>query len=107
MDRKLVTARGEEIELHILADARAEIKLTGAELLTLDIEKRRTSVVCTSGTLWLTQPGDLNDHVLEAGQSFTINKPGTVLVQGLPAGKMRILPRPGSAAAPLNGAHLN
>lgn len=94
MDQKLINARGEKLELHILPDVRAEIDLAGAELLTLDVEERRASVVCTAGTLWLTQPGDLNDHVLEAGQTFTINKPGTVLVQGMPAGKMRILPRP-------------
>jgi hypothetical protein len=97
MDHKLVNARGEKMDVHISPDVRSEIGLTGTELLTLDIEEHRTSVVCTQGVLWLTQLGDLNDHVLKAGQSFTISAPGAVLVQGVPAGKMRILPRPDSA----------
>jgi hypothetical protein len=87
-----------ELDVRILPDVRAEIDLNGAELLTLDVEPRCASITCTEGTLWLTQQNDQNDHVLKTGQSFTVLHAGTVLVQGMPAGKARILP-PASVAA--------
>ena len=75
----------------IIPDIRSEIDLEGTELLKLDLEQPHASVLCTAGTLWLTQQGDPQDHFLEAGQAFTLNQRGTVLVQGLPCGKARIL----------------
>jgi hypothetical protein len=48
--------------------------------------------MCTTGMLWLTQQSDLNDHLIKAGQLFTIDQRGIVLVQGLPFGKVLILP---------------
>ena len=75
----------------IIPDVRSEIDLEGLELLKLDLEQPRASVLCTSGHLWLTQQGDPQDHLLAAGQTFILNQRGTVLVQGLPCGKARIL----------------
>ncbi len=74
----------------IIPDVRSEIELDGTELLKLDLEQPRASVLCTAGTLWLTQQGDPEDHLLEAGQLFTLSHRGTVLVQGVPCGKARI-----------------
>ena len=88
-----------DLDVRILPDVRAEIDLNGAELLSLSVEQRRTRmIICTEGTLWLTQQDDQNDHVLKPGQSFAVVHNGTVLVQGLPAGKARIMP-PTSLAA--------
>ena len=39
------------------------------------------SIVCHSGTVWVTQDGDLRDVVLHAGQSFMLNRKGPALVQ--------------------------
>ena len=75
----------------IIRDNRAEICLEGLELLKLETGQPRKSVMCTAGTLWLTQQGDPDDHLLAVGQSFTPNHRGTILVQGLPYGKARIL----------------
>ena len=68
---------------------RSGINLDGLELLKLDFRQPGANVMCTTGTLWLTQQGDPDDHLLEAGQSFTLDQRGTVLVQGLPCGQSR------------------
>jgi hypothetical protein len=52
----------------------------------------------TTGTLWLTQQGDPDDHLLEVGQSFTLDQRGTALVQGLPCGKAVIRVSPEKVA---------
>jgi hypothetical protein len=74
----------------IIYDIHSAIDLEGSELLKLQFGQPGASVMCTTGILWLTQQGDLNDHLLKAGQSFTLSQPGTVLVQGLPCGKVLI-----------------
>jgi uncharacterized protein YaiE (UPF0345 family) len=38
------------------------------------------SLRCVSGALWVTEAGDPVDHVLEAGQSFTIGANANVVV---------------------------
>jgi hypothetical protein len=60
-------------------------------LLKLVFGQLGACVRCISGTLWLTQESDLHDHILKAGQSFTLDHEGIVLVQGLPCGKALIL----------------
>lgn len=39
------------------------------------------SIVCDSGTVWVTQNGDPRDIILRAGKSFTIDRNGLALVQ--------------------------
>lgn len=39
------------------------------------------SIVCDSGTVWVTQDGDPRDIILRAGDSFTIDRNGPALVQ--------------------------
>ena len=75
----------------VIPDIRSEINLEGLELLKLEFWQPHTRVMCTTGTLWLTQQGDPRDHFLKARQSYTLDQGGTVLVQGLPCGKARIL----------------
>ena len=36
-----------------------------------------------SGTLWITQQGDMKDYVIEAGKNFWVTKSGAVVVQAL------------------------
>jgi hypothetical protein len=76
----------------IIPDIHSEIDLVDSELLKLDPGQPGTRVMCIASTLWLTQQCDLNDHLIKAGQSFTIDKWGIVLIQGLPCGKVFILP---------------
>jgi hypothetical protein len=99
--RSKINARQMEAEV-IIADLRSEIDLEGSELLRLELGQPGTRMMCLSGTLWLTQPDDLHDHLLRAGQAFILDQPGIVLVQGLPCGKARILKMLPEPAYPKN-----
>ena len=95
MDPYMGKNKGRELEVQVVIPGnRPEIDLDGAELLRLELRQPGAWVLCTAGILWLTQQGDPDDHFLTTGQSFTLTRPGTVLVQGLPCGKACIL-RPG------------
>ncbi len=92
MNNRRRRINGSEMDVQvIISDVRAEIDLEGSELLKLEVGQPGARVMCTGGTLWLTQPGDPHDHLLKAGQSLSLNRRGVVLVQGLPRGKARIL----------------
>jgi Protein of unknown function (DUF2917) len=41
------------------------------------------TLVLFSGEVWLTQEGDRADHVLSAGESFALERPGVAIVQAL------------------------
>ncbi len=58
----------------------------------MDGDSRGVRLICLDGIVWVTQPADAIDYVLSAGQSFTVTHPGTVLVQGLPEGHLRLAP---------------
>ena len=40
-------------------------------------------IACHSGSIWVTQEGDLRDIILGAGESFALERKGPVLVQAL------------------------
>jgi len=74
----------------VLPDIHSEIQLKGTEMLKLRSEQPGMVILCTSGALWLTQPGDLHDHILKAGEAFQLYRQGTVLVQGMPRGDVLV-----------------
>jgi hypothetical protein len=91
MDSRRKRLNGSEMKIQVtIGDIRSEIDLDGLELLKLEFGEPGTQVTCTTGTLWLTQQGDPHDHILKAGQSFSLDQPGIILVQGLPRGKVLI-----------------
>jgi hypothetical protein len=49
-----------------------------------------TSIECLRGRIWITEPGEPDDIVLEVGQSFTISRGGVVVMQGLSQGSVGI-----------------
>ena len=58
-------------------------------------------VECLDGSVWITQDGDPRDVVLEAGEGFTLDRPGTALVYALADARVAVQ-RP---AVPM--AHVN
>jgi hypothetical protein len=64
---------------------------------------RGLAIECSEGTLWVTQEGDHQDHVLEAGQRFVVARRGSVVVEALSDSRLRIAPPLESVAAPSYG----
>lgn len=58
------------------------------------------SVICHSGSVWVTQDGDSRDVILRAGESFTLDRNGPALVQAFEQGAISIAR---SALQPRNG----
>jgi len=60
-----------------------EVTLAKHKMWSIEGDRRGDVVSCKSGTLWITQEGDLKDYILEAGRDFWVTKPGTIVVQAL------------------------
>ena len=43
----------------------------------------RVAITALKGSVWITQDGDINDHVLGAGQTFRVSGDGPVVVAAL------------------------
>ncbi len=63
--------------------ALTEITLPKHKMWNLEGDRRGDVISCLSGTLWVTQEGDMKDYVVAAGRNFWVTKPGTVIVQAL------------------------
>ena len=50
----------------------------------------RTAVTVKRGTVWVTQDGNLKDHVLQAGQTMRIQGNETVIVSALRASELAL-----------------
>jgi hypothetical protein len=42
-----------------------------------------TEIRCLEGMLWITQEGDLIDHIIERGDKFVVDRKGKVVLQGM------------------------
>jgi hypothetical protein len=63
--------------------ALTEITLPKHKMWTIEGDRRGDVISCLSGTLWVTQEGDLKDYVVESGRNFWVTKPGAIVVQAL------------------------
>ncbi len=55
------------------------VRLNTGELLDIN-DGEGFTVECLEGAVWITQSNDPRDIVLNAGQSFVLDKPGLALV---------------------------
>lgn len=60
--------------------------------------RRGARIESRSGSVWVTQNGDLRDVVLNAGEAHVLDREGPVLVQALDAAQVMV--QPAEAAAP-------
>lgn len=59
------------------------LRLCRDAMIRLDGDVMGTVVSCRKGVLWLTQTGNPGDHLIRAGEAFSIDGPGAVLVSAL------------------------
>ena len=77
-----------------------EILLQKNELLDLGAGLRNVEIICRSGRCWLTQTGDLRDHVLSPGKRMRVCSRGRVLVTASAECRLLLLaPAVGAAAS--------
>ena len=55
------------------------VRLNAGELLDIN-DGEGFTVECLEGAIWITQSNDPRDIVLNAGQSFVLDRPGLALV---------------------------
>ena len=60
-----------------------EIHLKKNELLAFAGTSQKLRVSCLTGTVWLTQQSDQNDHILLAGTSFSVNCKKMIVIVAL------------------------
>ena len=53
------------------------------EMIRLDGDVAGSVILCRKGVLWLTQTGTPGDHLIRAGEAFSIRRGGVVLVSAL------------------------
>jgi hypothetical protein len=61
------------------------LSLCRDELIRLDNDVAGRVIACRKGVLWLTQTGTPGDHLIRAGEAFSIDRPGVVLISALAA----------------------
>ena len=59
------------------------INLETEEAQKLDAVRPGTVIRCQDGILWITQDGDRDDHILKAGDTFTVTRKGNIVLQAL------------------------
>ncbi len=67
-----------------------DVSLSDGELFALSGDRRGTRLQSLEGGFWVTQLGDPEDHWLRPGQTFVISRKGTVVVMGMPQGRLRV-----------------
>jgi len=80
--------------------AHGVIQLTAGRPLALR-GARNVELECIEGAVWLTLEGEPADYLLAAGERKRIARGGLVLVEGNPAGVIRLA---GTASAAVRGA---
>ena len=58
------------------------IALETGQVVTLD-DARGTRIVTRVGTVWVTEEGEARDHVVDAGDTLVVARPGRTVVQAL------------------------
>lgn len=93
MQYTIQNPRGALIGRKVLAARREQgthITLECGELFRLEGDPRGQVVQVVEGRVWLTQSGDGLDVILEQGQSYRIPGRELLLMQGLPAARIRL-----------------
>ena len=73
-------------------DAETVVELRAGQLWRADGNNCWRAIMCREGVIWITQNGDVQDHVITAGEMFLVSQPGKVIVQALIDARMEVTP---------------
>ena len=66
------------------------VTLRKTDVYELDCRARNPVIKCLGGRVWITQKGDFEDYFIKQGQTFNVDQPGKVVVQGFPYGTFAV-----------------
>jgi hypothetical protein len=95
MEYSIQTRNGSKAGKFITACPSVEVSLGRYDLYKLEGDSREVRIKGLEGCVWITQIGDADDHMVKAGQVFQVERRGMVLIQGMPAGRVRVQPGAG------------
>jgi hypothetical protein len=72
------------------------IALQAGEVLALD-DAQGTRILARAGTVWVTEEGEMRDHVVDAGDALVVARPGRTVVQALKPAWISLADGPGAA----------
>lgn len=59
-----------------------EVSLDAGEVLTLD-DAKGTRILARTGTVWVTEEGSREDHIVGPGGTWIVARPGRTVVQAI------------------------
>lgn len=74
------------------------VALPRGTLWSHSVHSSELTLTCHEGWIWLTREGDAKDHVLTAGRSVRLDRPGLVVVQALRTARFSLGREPRSQA---------
>lgn len=69
---------------------RIELLLRQREVLNLDNSQHHTAIECKNGVIWVTSPGEYQDHILHAGRRYVPKTKGTVVIEAIAEARVDI-----------------
>ena len=79
--------------------ARPVIALEAGEVVSLD-DAQGTRILARTGTVWVTEEGETRDHVVDAGDTLIVARPGRTVLQALEPAWISLADGPGAANDP-------
>ena len=73
-------------------EAEAVVELRAGQLWRADGNNCWRAIMCREGVVWITQNGDVQDHVIAAGEMFLISQSGKVIAQALENARIEVTP---------------
>jgi len=73
-------------------DAETLVELRAGQLWQAAGNNCWRAIMCQEGVIWITQNGDVLDHVVKAGEMFLVSQPGKVIVQALDSALIEVTP---------------
>ncbi|HUI99606.1 MAG TPA: DUF2917 domain-containing protein [Usitatibacter sp.] len=74
--------------MEMLVDAPV-LELAEGQVVTL-VDAEGTRILPQRGQVWITQEGDREDHIVAAGETLVVVRPGRTIVQALEPARVAI-----------------